>query len=61
MENTQVQGDGGAGTMAAPAAHDEVQHHPLKVYFTVWILLFILSAAHILSTTQAFRAISDGP
>ncbi len=45
MENTQAQTGGGAGTVTAPAAHDEVQHHPLKVYFTVWIWLFILSAA----------------
>jgi cytochrome c oxidase subunit IV len=30
----------------APAgAHDEHQQHPLKVYFLVWILLFVLSAA----------------
>ncbi len=26
------------------AAHDEGQHHPLKLYFLVWGLLFVLSA-----------------
>lgn len=28
----------------APAAHEEGQHHPLKVYFIVWGWLFVLSA-----------------
>ncbi|UWQ50706.1 cytochrome C oxidase subunit IV family protein [Leisingera caerulea] len=26
-------------------AHDEGQQHPIKLYFVVWVLLFILSAA----------------
>jgi cytochrome c oxidase subunit 4 len=29
---------------AAPTAHAHGQQHPLKLYFTVWILLFVLSA-----------------
>ena len=34
------------GTHAAASAvkHEEHQQHPLKVYFAVWILLFVLSA-----------------
>jgi cytochrome c oxidase subunit IV len=31
-------------TRAAAAAHEEGQHHPLKVYFIVWGWLFVLSA-----------------
>ncbi|MEX0303915.1 MAG: cytochrome C oxidase subunit IV family protein [Leisingera sp.] len=27
------------------AAHDEGQQHPIKLYFVVWVLLFVLSAA----------------
>ncbi|UWQ75889.1 cytochrome C oxidase subunit IV family protein [Leisingera sp. M658] len=30
---------------ASAMAHDEGQQHPLKLYFSVWILLFVLSAA----------------
>ncbi|QAX28905.1 cytochrome C oxidase subunit IV family protein [Leisingera sp. NJS204] len=30
---------------AAELQHDEGQQHPLKLYFAVWILLFVLSAA----------------
>jgi cytochrome c oxidase subunit IV len=29
---------------AAPKADNHGQQHPLKLYFTVWILLFVLSA-----------------
>ena len=33
--------------MTAPnaAAHDSSQQHPLRVYFVVWVWLFVLSAA----------------
>ena len=31
-------------TRAAAAAHEEGQHHPLRVYFVVWGWLFVLSA-----------------
>ncbi len=30
---------------AGDTAHDEVQQHPIGVYFKVWGLLFVLSAA----------------
>ena len=32
-----------AAHAAAAAAHEEGQHHPLKVYFLVWGWLFVLS------------------
>lgn len=28
-----------------PAAHDHGQQHPLGIYFKIWVLLFVLSAA----------------
>lgn len=34
----------GAGAAAPAIKHAEHQQHPLKVYFAVWILLFVLSA-----------------
>ena len=37
-------GHGGAGHAAGPKMDDGHQQHPLGVYFTVWILLFVLSA-----------------
>ncbi|KIC18881.1 cytochrome C oxidase subunit IV family protein [Leisingera sp. ANG-Vp] len=30
---------------SANMAHDEGQQHPIKLYFVVWVLLFVLSAA----------------
>ncbi len=27
-----------------PAAHDEGQQHPIRLYLTIWVLLFVLSA-----------------
>ena len=33
-----------AAPAPAAAAHEEGQHHPLKVYFIVWGWLFVLSA-----------------
>jgi cytochrome c oxidase subunit IV len=33
------------GTHATAVAHEEGQHHPLRVYFVVWGWLFVLSAA----------------
>ena len=35
----------GAAHAAAPAASEHGQQHPLGVYFKIWALLFVLSAA----------------
>ena len=44
MTEAQLHGHGHPDSHAAVAvAHDEGQHHPLRVYFVVWGWLFVLS------------------
>ena len=43
-------------------ASTEGQQHPLGIYFQIWILLFVLSAAsYAWSTTWRFKATCVGP
>ena len=37
--------DGAPGAHDEPAAHSKGQQHPLGIYFKIWGLLFVLSAA----------------
>ena len=41
-------------------AGQQGQQHPLGIYFKIWGLLFVLSAAPTWSTTSTSRACCDG-
>ena len=44
MAETTAHGQPSAGHASADRHAEPVQHHPLRVYFVVWIWLFVLSA-----------------